>query len=130
MHDEGETETAPSRRVLEHLQVAIGISECRNWDATYMLVDAHWFAGSVVDEVDFRQAQEHRLSVPQLEPGRAAAANDVFGRDAVNSLRPWPHEINTTPRDDERFEAVRLRGVAFLSLYFTAWWCKLRTRKK
>jgi hypothetical protein len=38
MHNEGEARTAPSHRVLEHLQVAIGVAECRNRSAAYVFI--------------------------------------------------------------------------------------------
>src|SRR5580698_2227218 len=107
MHDKGEARTAPSHRVLEHLQVAIGVAECRNRKAADVFMDTHGFARSVVDKVDFRQAQKHRLSITQFELDLAAAANNVLRWDAINSLRPRPHEIDAPARDNERFEAVR-----------------------
>jgi hypothetical protein len=37
---------------LEHLQVAVGIAECRDRAAAYVLIDADRFAGPVIYEVD------------------------------------------------------------------------------
>jgi hypothetical protein len=56
--------------------------------SAYVPSDGDGFARSIVDEVDFRWAQEHRLSVTQLERGLAAAANDVFGRNLIDPLGP------------------------------------------
>jgi lactate dehydrogenase-like 2-hydroxyacid dehydrogenase len=52
-----------------------------------VFIDADRFAGTVVDKIDLRQAQEHGLAVTHFELYLAAATDDVFGRNAINSLR-------------------------------------------
>ncbi len=54
--------------------------------AADVLLDADRLAGLVVDEVDLRQLDEHRLAVAHLELHLAAAADDLLGRDAIDLL--------------------------------------------
>ena len=62
--------------------------------------------GLVVDEVDLRRLQEHRLAVAHLELRHADAADDLLGRDAVDLLGEDAHEFDAAARDDEGLEAV------------------------
>src|SRR5882672_6840177 len=63
VNDQAETSAAPRRGVLKHLHVAVGVSESRNWTAADILIDPDGLAWSIVDEVDFWQAHELRLSI-------------------------------------------------------------------
>src|SRR5262245_26095509 len=54
---------------LQHLAIAVRIAERKHRPPSYELVDARRFARAVVDEIDLRQAHEHRLVVLHLELG-------------------------------------------------------------
>src|SRR5277367_3130726 len=90
-------------------QVAIGVAECRNRAAAYVVFDGDGFAGSLVDKGNLWRAQKHRLAFAQLERGLASAANDVFGRNPVDLLSLMAHEIDAATRDDEGLEAACLK---------------------
>ena len=47
------------------------------------------------------------LAVAHLELRLDRGADDLLGRDAVDLLRPRPHELDAAAGDDERLEAVR-----------------------
>ena len=72
--DDGHEAGAAARgRVLQHLQVAIGVAEGEDRAAADEAVDADWLSGPVVDELDLRFLDEHRLAVrPALELHDAA----------------------------------------------------------
>jgi hypothetical protein len=53
MHDHHQSYVAPRRGVLEHLEVAVGVAECRQRPAADAAVDADRLAGSVVDKSRF-----------------------------------------------------------------------------
>ena len=106
-HQQHEARAGAALRVFQHLLVATGVSEGGDRPPADVLVDADGLVGLVVIEVQFRQAQENGLAVAHLEPCLDAAADDLFGRDAVGLLRPWPHELDAAARDDEVLEAVR-----------------------
>ena len=72
-----------------------------------MLVDAEGFAGLVVDEIQLGQLDDDRLAVAHIIGGLEAGANDLLGRDAVDTLGPGTHEVDPAARDDEGFESVR-----------------------
>ena len=61
----------------------------------------------VINEVDFREAQEHRLAIAHFIFRLDAAADDLLGWDAINLLRPRPHELDAAAGDDKGFKAVR-----------------------
>jgi len=69
---------------LQHLQVAVGITESHYRTAADVFIDANRFAGLVVDEVDRRQFHQHRRAILHLELGLAAAADDLLGWNAIN----------------------------------------------
>ena len=60
MDDQAEARAPAHRRPLQHLEIAVGVAERRNRAAADVLVDADRLAGLVVDEVDLRQAEQHR----------------------------------------------------------------------
>ena len=91
----------------EHLQVAIGVSEGGDGAAADVLMDADRLAFLVVNEVQLRQAHEHRLAVAHFELRLDAAADDLLGRDAIDLLRPRAHELDAAAGDDEGLESVR-----------------------
>jgi hypothetical protein len=69
---------------LQHLQIAVGIAERGDRSPADVLVDADRLAGLVVDEVDLRQAHQHRLAVAHFIFRLDAAADDLLRRDAIN----------------------------------------------
>ena len=58
--DQPEAHAAGHRGPLQHFEVAVGIAEGRDRAAADMFIDADRLAGLVVDEVDLRQAEQHR----------------------------------------------------------------------
>jgi hypothetical protein len=60
----------------------------------------------IIIEVQLRQPREHGLTFPHLERGLDAAANDLFGRDAINFFRPGAHELDAAAGNDESLETV------------------------
>ena len=93
--------------VLEHLEVAVGVAEGHDGAFSDDAVDGLGFAGAVVDEFDFGFLDEEGGVAAHLEGRDAAAADDLFGRDAVGLLGKAAHEFDTAAGDDEGFEAVR-----------------------
>jgi hypothetical protein len=79
---------------LEHLQIAVGVAEGGDGTAADVLLDADGFAFLVVNKIDLRQFHEHGLAVAHLELEFAAAADDLFGRDAIDFLGPRAHELD------------------------------------
>ena len=71
-----------------------------------VLVDADRLAFLVVDEVQLRQPDQHRLAVPHLELRLDARADHLLGRHAIDLLGPWPHELDAAAGHDERLVAV------------------------
>jgi hypothetical protein len=71
-----------------------------------VLLNGHRFARFVVDEIDLRQLHQHRYSIAHLEDELTLTADDLFRRDAVNSLSPRPHEFDAAARDNEGFKPV------------------------
>ncbi len=57
----------------------------------------------VVDKVELRQLDDDRLAVSKLELGFDGAPNDLLGRNPIDLLGPWTHELNAATRDDEGF---------------------------
>src|SRR5689334_16918947 len=94
MNQQPETRPRASGRPFEHFKIAVRIAEGRDGPAADVLLDADWFSGLVVDEVDFRQAQDDGPAVTQFVFCLAAAAHNLFRRNAVDLFRPWPHELD------------------------------------
>ena len=57
MNDHSESCPSARRSPLQHLKVAVGIAKGGDRASADVLLDTHGFAGSVVDEVQFWQAQ-------------------------------------------------------------------------
>jgi hypothetical protein len=55
--------------VFDHLHVGIGIAEGQDRPAADVLIDTHRLARLIVDEVNFRLANEYRLTIFDLEFG-------------------------------------------------------------
>ena len=92
-----EARTRPARRPLQHLQIAVRVSECEDRPAPDEAVDADGLAGAVVDELDLGLLHEDRLPVrADLELGDTGRADDLLRRDAVDA-RPAKTRMNSTP---------------------------------
>ena len=87
VHDQAEARAAAERGLLQHLEIAVGVAERRDRPAADVLVDADRLAGLVVDEIDLRQPEQHRLAVLHLEPRLDRGADDLLGRNAVDPSR-------------------------------------------
>ena len=72
-----------------------------------MGLDADGLADVVVNEINLRQAYEHRLAVAKFKFCLEAAADDLFGWDAIDFFRPRTHEIDAAAGDNESLESVR-----------------------
>src|SRR5437868_10606775 len=94
-------------RPLEHLQVAVGISERGDGTAADVHLDANGFARFVVNELNFGWLPEYRLAVAQLELQFAGAADDLLRRNAIDLVRKSAHKLDATAGDDEGFEFIR-----------------------
>ena len=93
--DQPEARASPAVVHSQHLQVAVGVAERGDRAPADELLDADRLARLVVDEVELRQAHEHRLAVAQLELELARAADDLLGRDAVDASVQG--RMNSTP---------------------------------
>src|SRR5262245_48735008 len=58
MDDTHEPRALAGRRPLEHLLIAVRVAEREHGPPADELLDVHWLAGAVVDEVDLRLAEE------------------------------------------------------------------------
>src|ERR1035441_9945221 len=76
------------------------------------------FRSIVVNKINLRQAYEHRLAVTKFKLRLEAAADDLFGRDAIDLFRPRTHEVNAAAGDYEGLESVR----AQVGQEFEHWW--------
>jgi hypothetical protein len=106
MDVETEARARASSGPLEHLQVAVRIAEGGDGAAANMHVDANGLARLVVNEVQLRQAHQHRRAVAQREFRFDAAARDLLGRDTIHLLRPRPHKLDATARDNDGLEPI------------------------
>ncbi len=64
------------------------------------------FALFVINEVDLRQPHEYRFAILHVKFGLDAAADDLLRRNAIDLLRPGPHELDAAAGDDERLEII------------------------
>src|SRR5262245_63116272 len=94
MHDEREALPRPRRGVLEHLQVAVGIAEGGERPAADDLLDVDRLAFLVVDEVDARQLDQHRLAVTQLELLLARGPDYLVRWYAIGPCGEGAHELH------------------------------------
>src|SRR5206468_8098045 len=77
--------------VTQHGDIAAGedVAGRQDWLATDVLIDANG------------------LAVAHFILRLAAAADDLFRWNAINSFRPRPHEFDSAAGDDEGLEAIR-----------------------
>ena len=94
MHEHHQPRSVASLRPLQHLLIAIRVAERGDGPATDVRVNADRFSGLVVDEVNLGQPHENRLAVAHFILGLDAAADDLFGRNAVDLFRPRTHELD------------------------------------
>src|SRR4051794_27800880 len=69
VHQKAEAHSAAARRPLQHFEVAVGIAERGDWTLADMGVNPDGLSGSVIDEIDFGQAEQFGLAVAHSEPG-------------------------------------------------------------
>src|SRR3954447_17414586 len=107
VHDPHETRTPPRLRPLQHLKIAVGVAEGEDWTAADEAVDADWFTGAVVDELDLGLFYQLGFAIcPDLEFGNTRRAHHLLRRYAIDLLRPWPHEFDAAARHDEGLEPI------------------------
>src|SRR5215470_8441551 len=79
VHDDQQTPAWPRGGELQHLQVAVGVTERGDRPAADAAVDADRLPRAVVDEVERRLAPEHRLAALHLELDLRDSAHDLLG---------------------------------------------------
>src|SRR4030095_8530367 len=52
------------------------------------------------------QFHKYGSSIARFELELTATADDLLGRNPINTLRPRTHEFDSSPRDDERLKSV------------------------
>jgi hypothetical protein len=92
---------------LEHLQVAIGVTERGDWATANVLINANRFTGFVVNEVDLWQANEHRLPIAQLKLRLDAASDDLLRRNAGLRYRGCTRSKKLLGEDQGRKRGAR-----------------------
>ena len=92
--------------ILQHLDVAVGVAERGDRATADVLIDADRFAGFVVNEVDFRQAHEHRRPVTQLEFRLDTAADDLLKWNPIDPFGPGAHEFDAAAGEYEGLKAI------------------------
>src|SRR5271155_4319804 len=93
MEQQREMRTSARDRVLQHLQVTVGIAERENGLAADVSIDADRLARAVIDEINLRHAHERGLTIAKLELDNLARTDHLLGRNAVRLLRPRTHEL-------------------------------------
>src|SRR5262245_44299898 len=106
MHEPHKPDAAARRRPLQHLLVAVGVAERKDWSPTDVALDADRLAFLVVDEIHLGESHKNGLAVANFEFRLDAAADDLLRRNSINLLRPWPHELDAAARHDVSFEPV------------------------
>src|SRR5688572_33309219 len=88
-------------RPLQHLQVAVGITERGDRPATDMPLDSHGLAFLVVIVNKLCEFHDDGVAAAVLILQPAARSDDLFGRDAIDRLGPGPHEFDATAGNNE-----------------------------
>ena len=78
----------------------------QRWAPTNEFVDPNRLSHVVVDEFEPGFADQHRLSISNLVFRNDAAANDLFGRDAILRLAECPDELDAAARSDIGLEII------------------------
>ena len=93
-------------RPLQHLLVAVGVAKCSDGATADVLIDADGFAGTIVDEVQVRQASEIGFAINDLEFGFDGASDDLLWWNPIRLFSPGPHKFDSSAGDDVGFEAI------------------------
>ncbi len=104
--EEHETRAGAGGGPLEHLLIAVGVSEGGDGTLADEGVDTDGLARAVVDEADLWEAHDDGCSVLSFKLGLHGCADDLVGRDAVSFVGPGAHESDFAAGDDEGLEAV------------------------
>lgn len=88
MDDDAQPCSRSGRRPLEHLEIAVGIAERRNWPPTDHLVDADRLASTIVNMVDFCEPQQYGDALWLVVFHLDAAADDLLWWNSVDALDP------------------------------------------
>ena len=107
MHNQAEPSTRSGCRPFQHLKVAIGIAERHRGAATKMLLNADRLAFFVINEIQFRKPNQNGLPIAHFVFRFDAAANNLLGRNTVNSFAPRTHEFDATTRNNKGLKPVR-----------------------
>lgn len=102
MHQQTEPSAVTGCRPLQHLQIAVGVTERRDGATADATVDGNRLALLVINEVDLRETNDDRIAVAELKLRLHAAANHLLGRNAVDLLGEDTQELNATAGSDHR----------------------------
>src|SRR4051812_30915941 len=93
--DQAEPRTSGAERgPLQHFEIAVGISERRDWTAADVLVDPDRLSRLVVDEVDVGQPEKRGRTIFYLKSGLDRRSDHLLRGDSVDPLGPGPHEFD------------------------------------
>src|SRR6476646_9460287 len=107
MHDQTQAgATCAERRPLQHLEIAVGVTESGNGTTTDMLIDADRLSCFVIDKIDLGQPEKRWCAILHFKTGLDRRSDDLFWRHAVDALGPWPHELDATARHNEGLEII------------------------
>jgi len=107
MHKHAQARSRCGGRPLEHFEVTVRVAEGGDRPLADELVDSDRLACPVVDEVDFRQPNDHRLAVTDFVLRLDAGPDDLLGRHAVQLLGDHAQEVDASARHGVRLESVR-----------------------
>ena len=71
-----------------------------------MPLDTDRLAVLIVVEHNFRQFDDHGITIAKFILESATRSYNLLRRDAIDSFRPWTHEFNPAARHDEGLETV------------------------
>ena len=83
VNEQPHSATFAAHGVFDHLHVGVGIAKGQDRPTSDVLIDTDRLARLSVDKVDFRHANELRLTVFDLEFGYGTGTDDLFRRNAV-----------------------------------------------
>ena len=95
MHEHHQPRAIACPGPLQHLLIAIRVTERGDRAAADVRVDADWFASLVVNKVHLRQPHEDGLAVAHFKLQFAAAADDLLRRNGVALVGET--RMNSTP---------------------------------
>ncbi|CAB3810806.1 hypothetical protein LMG27177_07483 [Paraburkholderia fynbosensis] len=106
-----------TRRVLEHLTIAIGIAECEDRATADCAEYADRFSGTVIDEIEAGLAHQNGLAVAHFVLQLLFCAHHPVGRNTVGFGHPHAHEFSRAARDDPDFETIRPQQIEQFELW-------------